>query len=70
MKKVKTDIIQYDPYITINKVPIPPVKTSKNSTYLGKDFCISMNCDHLKVQLIRDILCYLQKTDRLPLHPR
>ena len=28
MKKVKIDIIQYAPYITINKVPIPTVKIS------------------------------------------
>ena len=34
MKKVKTDIIQYKPYITINKVTIPTVKISKNFTDL------------------------------------
>ena len=67
MKKVKTDITRYEPYITINKVPFPPVKISMNFTYLSKDFSISINCDHMKEQLIEDILCSLQKTDRLPL---
>ena len=69
MKKVKTDIMQYEPYITISKVPIPPVKISMNFTYLDKDFSISMNCDYVKEQLIKDISCYLQKTDKLPPHP-
>ena len=32
MKKVKTYIIQYKPYITINKTPIPAVEISENFT--------------------------------------
>ena len=32
MKKVKTDIIQYKPYTTINKTPIPTVKISEKFT--------------------------------------
>ena len=59
-----TDIIQYDPYITINKVPILPVKTSMNFTYFGKDLSISMNCDHVKEQLIKMLLLHpLQKIE-------
>ena len=69
VKKVKTDIIQYKPYITINKTLIPAVEISDNFTYLGKDFNISMNCDHVKEQLTKDIANYLQKIDILPLHP-
>ena len=69
MKKVKIDIIQYKPCITINKIPIPVVEISENFTYLGKDFNISMNCDHVKEQLTKDITNYLQKIDILPLHP-
>ena len=69
MKKVKTDITQCKPYITISKVPIPPVELNENFTYLGKDFSLTMICDHVKNELIQDISCYLQKIDRLPLHP-
>ena len=69
IKKVKTDIIQYKPYITINKTQILAVERSENFTYLGKDFNISMNCDHEKEQLTKDITNYLQKIDILPLHP-
>ena len=69
VKKVKTDIIQYKPYITINKIPIPAVEISENFTYLGKDFNISMNCDHVKEELTKDITNYLKKIDILPLHP-
>ena len=32
VRKVKTDIILYKPYITINKTPIPTVKISENFT--------------------------------------
>ena len=64
MKKVKADMIQYKPCITINKIPIPTVEILENFTYLGKDFSISMNRDHVK-----DITKYLQKIDILPLRP-
>ena len=69
MKKVKTDIIQYKPYITIIKIPIVAAEISENFTYLGKDFNISMNCDHVKEQFTKDITKYLQKIYFLPLHP-
>ena len=69
MKKVKTDITQYKPYITISKVPIPPVELNENFTYFGKDFSLTMNCHHVKNELIQDISCNLQKIDRMPLHP-
>ena len=69
MKKVKTDIIQYKPYITINKIPIPAVEISENFTCLGKDFNISMNCNHVKEKLTKGITNYLQESDILPLHP-
>ena len=69
MKKVQTDIIQYKPYITINKIPIPAVEISENFTYLGKDLNISMNCDHVTKQLTKGITNYLRKIYILPLHP-
>ena len=69
MKKVKTDVTQYKPYINILKVPIPLVELNENFTYLGKDFSLTMICDHVKYELIQDISCYLQKIDHLPLHP-
>ena len=69
MKKVKTNITQYKPYITISKVSIPPIELNENFTYLGKDFSLTMICDHVKNELIQDISCYLQKIDCLPLHP-
>ena len=68
MKKVKIDIVQYKPYITINKIPIPAVEISENFTYLRKDFNISMNCDHVKEQRTKDNTNYHQKIDILPLH--
>ena len=68
MKKVKTNIAQYKPYITISKVSIPPIELNENFTYLGKDFSLTMICDHVKNELIQDISCYLQKIDCLPLH--
>ena len=68
MKKVKIDIVQYKPYITINKTPIPAVEISENFTYLRKDFNISMNCDHVKEQRTKDNTNYHQKIDILPLH--
>ena len=48
MKKVKTYITQYKPYITVSKVPIPPVELNENFTYLGKDFSLTMIYDHVK----------------------
>ena len=69
IKKVKTDIIQYQLYITTNKVPIPPVRISKNYAYLGKDINISMDCGLGKQKLIKDVSCYLKKTDKLLPHP-
>ena len=68
MKKVKTNITQYKPYITISKVPIPPVEINEKFTYLGKDFSLTMICEHVKNELIQDYSCYLQNIDRLPLH--
>ena len=45
------------------------MEISENFAYLGKDFNISMNCDHVKEQLTKDITNYLQKIDILTLHP-
>ena len=42
---------------------------SKNFSCLDKDFSISMNCNQVKEQLIKDVPWYLQKTERLSLHP-
>ena len=61
--------MQYKPYIAINKTPIPAVEVLKNFVNLGRDFKISMNCDHVKKQLTKDITNYLQKIGILPLHP-
>ena len=69
MKKVQTDIIQYKPYSAINKTPIRTVEILKNFINLGRDFNISMNCDHVKKKLTKDITNYLQKIGILPLHP-
>ena len=68
MKKVKTDIIQYKPYITIIKIPIVAAEISENFTYLGKDFNISMNCDHVQEQLTKDTMNFLQKMNILSVH--
>ena len=68
MKKVKTDIIQYKPYITIIKIPIVAAEISENFTYLGKDFNISMNCDHVQEQLTKDTMNFLQKINILSVH--
>ena len=69
MKKVKTDIIHYKPYITINKIPIPAIEILENFAYLVKDFNISINCEHVKEHLTKDIANYLLKIDILPPQP-
>ena len=69
MKKVKTDVIHYQPYITIKKDRIPPTKESESFTYLGKDFNFDMSCKHIKQELSDDVHTYITKIDRLPLHP-
>ena len=69
MKKNKTDITQYQPYITIKSERISPVNNGASFTCLGKDFNLEMNCNHIKEQLVKDTEKYLSKIDKLPLHP-
>ena len=67
MKKSKTKIIQFQPFITLKKERIPPVKLEDSFTYLGKDFNFNMNCDEVKNKLKSEVLKYILTIDKLPL---
>jgi hypothetical protein len=69
MKKNKTDIVQYKPYVKIKNDRIPPVEEGESFTYLGKDFNMHMSDHHVKENLIDEVRSYLRKIDLLPLHP-
>ena len=69
MKKSKTESIQYQPYVTINRERVRPIKNGDNFTYLGKEFTFNMNCDHVKENLMRTIGDYNNRIDNLPIHP-
>ena len=48
IKKSKTESVQYQPYVTINRERVRPIKNCDSFTYLGKDFNFNMYCDHVK----------------------
>ena len=68
MKKSKTESIQYQPYVTINRERVRPIKNDNSFTYLGKDFSFNMNCDHVKENLMKTIRDYTNRKDILPIH--
>ena len=68
MKKSKTESIQYQPYVTINRERVRPIKNDNSFTYLGKDFSFNMNCDHVKENLMKTIRDYTNRKDTLPIH--
>ena len=65
MKKLKTKSIQFQPFITLKKERIPPVKFEESFTYFGKDFNFDMNCDEMKTELKSKILKYILTIDKL-----
>ena len=67
IKKTKTKSDQFQPYITIRKERILPIKNGKCFTYLGKDFNFSMNCDVIKTELRNEIVKYVDTVDKLPI---
>ena len=69
MKKSKTESINYQIYVTINREKVRPIKNSGNFTYLGKDFNFNMNCDHVEESLVKTICGYTNRIDTLPSHP-
>ena len=69
MKKTKTESVQYQPYVAINRERVRPIKNGDSSTYLGKDFNFNMNCDHMKENLMKTIYDYTNRVDSLSVHP-
>ena len=69
IKKSKTESIQYQLYVTINRERVRPIKNGGSFTYLGKDFNFNMNCDHVKENLVKTIRDYTNRIDTLPIHP-
>ena len=69
IKKVRSDSIQYEPYLKIANERIPSIEMNKSFTYLEKNLNMHMSNDHIKSQLVSAIEQYFQITDRLPLHP-
>ena len=69
MKKRKTESVQYQPYVAINRERVRPIKNGDSCTYLGKDFNFNMNCDHMKENLMKTIYDYTNRIDTLPIHP-
>ena len=68
MKKSSTKSIQLQPFITLKKERIPPVKLEESFTYLRKDF--NMNRDEVKTELKSEVLKYILTIDKLPLKCR
>ena len=67
-KKSETKSIQFQPFITLKKERIPPVKLEESFTYLRKDF--NMNRDEVKTELKSEVLKYILTIDKLPLKCR
>ena len=66
MKKSKTKSIQLQPFFTLKKERIPPVKLEESFTYLEKDFNFYMTCDEVKIELKSEVLEYILTIDKLP----
>ena len=69
MKKSKTESVQYQPYVTINRERVRPIKNGDSFTYLGKDFTFNMNCDQVKENLMKTIPDCTNRIDTSPIHP-
>ena len=69
MKKSKTESVQYQPYVTINRERVRQIKNGDSFTYLGKDFNFNMNCHHVKENVMKTIRDYTNRIDTLPIHP-
>ena len=65
-KKSKTKSIQFQPFFTLKKERIPPVKLEENFNYLEKDFNFNMTCDEVKIELKSEVLKYILTIDKLP----
>ena len=70
MKTSKTKSIQFQPFITLKKERMPPVKLGESFTYVGKDFNFNMNCDEVKTKLKCEVLKFILIIDKLPLKCR
>ena len=63
MKKSTTKYVQYQPYVTINRERVRPIKNGDSFTCSVKDFNFHMNCDHLKENLMKTICDYTNIID-------
>ena len=62
--------VQFQPFLKIKNQMIPPVEINASFTYLGKDFNFKMETVKIENDLELELGQYLDKTSRLPLHPR
>ena len=70
MKKSKAKSTKLQPFITLKKERIQPVKLEESFAYLGKNFNFNMNCDERKTELKSEVLKYILTIDKLPLKCR
>ncbi|CAB4019443.1 Hypothetical predicted protein, partial [Paramuricea clavata] len=60
----------FKPYLKVNNQMIPQVEINESFQYLGKQFNYKMDTVVIEQELEYDLLEYLEKINRLPLHPR
>ena len=69
IKKVRTDLTQYEPYLKISNEVIPSIEMNNSFPYFGKDMNMHMSNDSIKSLLASTIKQYEQIANQLPLHP-
>ena len=69
IKKVRTDLTQYEPYLKISNELIPSIEMNNSFPYFGKDMNMYMSNDYIKSLLVSTIKQYVQIANQLPLHP-
>ena len=68
IKKVRTDLTQYEPYLKISNELIPSIEMNNSFPYFRKDN-MHMSNDYIKTPLVSTIEQYVQIANQLPLHP-
>ena len=57
-------------HLKVNNEMIPPVEIDGSFRYLGKMFSYTMGTDEIRNELKEELTSYLDKVDKLPLHPK
>ena len=68
MRKSKSESVQYQPYVTMNRERFRPRGNGDSFTYLEKEFNFNMNCDRVKENLMKTIRDFTNRIDTTTIH--